>query len=208
MSLPDQPTFVGLITSRPIHEVVEQYIFSGPAYVFRNKPAAEGFLRSHLTSQLPIKEEGIRIVGSAKTGFSLDPDSFPAPFSPASDIDVVVVDQDLFDSIWFTVLEWHYPRKGSHLGEPDRGWMVDRRRAVYWGAIRPNEIRYRGVSFPAVLRPLRDISVRWFNAFQSLSHHPQFVRRRTSGILYRTWEHAFLYHVDCLRRVRDLVQSS
>ena len=46
----------------------------------------------------------VLIVGSAKTGFSLDPDRYFVPFQEASDIDIAVVHEGLFDDVWRTML--------------------------------------------------------------------------------------------------------
>jgi hypothetical protein len=43
---------------------------------------------SRLSDGLGATTNNIRVVGSAKTGFSLNPDAFPRSFSEHSDIDV------------------------------------------------------------------------------------------------------------------------
>jgi hypothetical protein len=147
-------------------------------------------------------------VGSAKLGFSLNPDSFPRQFLDESDIDVVVVDEPAFDQVWLTMVRWLYPRRiGGRLSGAEKRWTHDRKENLFWGWFIPDEIRYEGLAFPSVLESLRDLSTSWFNAFQSLSEHPEFAARVVSGRLYRTWEHALLYHMDGLRQIKDIVQS-
>jgi hypothetical protein len=78
---------------------------------------------------------------------------------------------------------------------------------VYWGWFRPDQIKYEGLLFPEVLKPMRDISTSWFDAFRSLSTYPEFATRNISGRLYRTWDHARLYHVEGLRQLTEIVRE-
>ncbi len=197
--------FKKTILTSPLDAVVRQHIFSGMPYVFRDKADSLARMTKHLSTAVGIAEECIKIVGSAKLGFSLNPDNFPRAFLDTSDIDVIVVNEALFDRIWMTLLEWHYPRRLMQLGRVEGEWARLRRKEIYFGWIVPDEIHYEGLSFPHVLKPLRDISVQWFNAFQSLSLYPEFAARTISGRLYRSWDHALRYHVDGLRQIRDRI---
>ena len=202
MPYPTIDQFKELLATKPLEDIVTEYVFSGVPFVFRNQPDGVDALRQHLSKALGLIPENILVVGSAKIGFSLNPDRFPRQFSSFSDIDVLVVDSGLFDRIWTAVLKWHYPRKGSQLGGQDAPWMRNIRRHIYWGAIMPNNIRYVGLSLPEVLEPIRDLSTAWFDAFHSLSLYPEFSAWDISGLLYRSWEHARLYHVEGLRRIK------
>lgn len=193
---------------RPLDEVVREYVFEGIPYVFRETPGLMELLRDHLCKDLGLSAENTIVIGSAKIGFSLSPDSVFRQFSDESDIDVLVVDERIFDDIWKIVLKWHYPRRIRGLGGMDGSWGRRRRRELYWGWFVPDKIKYEGLSFPEVLKPLRDISTAWFNAFRSLSRVPEFSRRNITGRLYRTWDHALLYHADGLRQIKEnLIQT-
>lgn len=197
--------FKGIILDTPLESIVQEYLFQGTPYVFRDKPESLDRLTKHLSTAIKLPEEGIKVVGSAKIGFSLNPDNFPRAFLDSSDIDVLVVNEALFDRIWMTLLEWHYPRRLMQLGRVEGEWAQLRRKEIYFGWIIPDEIRYEGLSFPHVLKPLRDISAQWFNAFQSLSLYPEFAARTISGRLYRSWAHALRYHVDGLRQIHNKI---
>lgn len=158
-------------------------------------------MTDHLAEHLGIDESSIRVVGSGRIGFSLNPANFPRRFSDVSDIDVVVVDEGLFDRVWHTMLEWNYPRRFRLYGA-DRHWQRSRQDDLYWGWFRPDKIRYTGLAFPEILKPLRDLSTQWFNAFRSLSAYPDLAAREISGRLYRTEQHAISYHVDGLRKLK------
>jgi len=208
--MPDFPTveeFKTALITRPLNGVVKDYIFEGVPYAFRDTPALMKTLRSYLSGALGIKDENTIIIGSAKTGFSLSPDAMFRQFSDNSDIDVLVVDERIFDEIWQIVLKWHYPRRLRGLEGLDIPWGRVRRRELYWGWFVPHQIRYKGLSFPEALKPLRDISTAWFNAFRGLSQLPEFSRRDIHGRLYRTWDHATLYHLDGLRQIKEILEA-
>jgi hypothetical protein len=206
---PTSEEFRSLLLSDPpnLGRVVRDYVFQGVPYVFRERPENMQTLRRHLRDKLNIAEENIVVAGSAQIGFSLAPDTFAVPFSRTSDIDVVVVDERIFDRMWITMLRWHYPRRVVGLEGPDLPWVGERRKDLYWGWFVPDRIRYEGLSYPDDLRPLRDLKTQWFNAFQSLGREPALARRRVSGRLYRSWDHAQLYHVDGLRQIRAALRQ-
>ena len=203
----DAEEFKTVLLSTDVTEVVQQRVFEGPVYAFRGRPGDLDVLRTHLVLRLGIDRDKIVVVGSAKTGFSLSPDNFPRPFSVKSDIDVVVVDEALFDSYWAICLKYYYPRRIEKLPRPDYEWLLRRKNDVFWGRFEPHYMRYEGLSFPDVLRPLRDLSTGWFNAFKSLSTYGQFRGRDIKGRLYRTWAHALAYHADGLRQIKQSLQT-
>jgi hypothetical protein len=207
---PTADDFAQLLLSRPLSETVQEHVFQGLPFVFRQTPRTLDVLKRHLVSELGLSPSDILVVGSARTGFSLNPDNFPRQFSGTSDIDVVIVDEDLFDKIWTTLLIWNYPRRLLKAGRIDGDWIYQRRKDIYWGWFRPDQIRFEGLSFPDALQPIRDLSTRWFNAFRGLSQyseHAELTHREVSGRLYRTWNHAHLYHEEGLRSLRSILQT-
>ena len=207
MPHPSTHEFANILLSNPLDVVVQKYIFTGTPFVFRDQPKRSELLTQHLSDSLSLSERKIIVVGSAKIGFSLSPDNFPRQFSDNSDIDIVVIDRTLFDQFWITMLQWNYPWR-YRLGVADWDWAKKRMTDLYWGWLEPDKIHYEGLSFPSALRPLRDISTNWFNAFRSLSHYPEFVRRNVSGRLYRTRKHALLYHKNGLQKLTKAIRRT
>ena len=199
--------FKTILLSEPLETVVREYVFASQSYVFRDHPEQEALFLDLLGDRLETNRDDITIVGSAKIGFSLSPHNFPRLFSDESDIDVVVVNETLFDQIWRTILKWHYPRRLEGLRRDDQRWGADRRKDIYWGWLVPDRIRFEGLLFPETLKPLRDTSTAWFNTFRGLSQYTEFSGRDVSGRLYRSWDHALLYHMDGLRQVRESLPS-
>lgn len=191
-----------LLGETTLEEIALDLILSGMPFVFRDEPSNMDLLRNHLHNALGLPRDDIFIVGSAGIGFSLNPDRFPRRFSGSSDIDVLIINSNLFDDIWSTILKWHYPRKGQQLPGQDGPWMRSRRTDIYWGSFMPDRIRYRGLFLPDALKPLSEISRSWFEAFQSLSTYPEFSAREISGLLYRSLDNAILYQAEGLRKIR------
>lgn len=207
MLYPTTEEFKAILLSERLDKIVKTHVFSGVPYVFQEEPHLLDTLRNHLSDSMPIGKTNIAVVGSARIGFSLSPDTFPRAFSATSDIDVLVVDAAMFDTMWKTMLAWNYPRKRSGLAGADSSWARARKKELYWGWFVPNRIQFDGLSLPATLRPMRDIATNWFNAFRSLSTYLEFSRRNISGRLYRSWEHALLYHTDGLRQIKGRVEA-
>lgn len=207
MSRPNAEEFRQVLLSRSPEAVAKEYIFSGEVYAFKGLPDAPWLLTQHLCRTLDLGALDFTVVGSGRTGFSLDPDKFPAEFSETSDIDVLVVNHTLFDAVWNNIVEWSYRVGGAMRSERDNQWLGARRRELHKGYFEPNNLRNPGVSGADSLAELRDFSTRWFDAFQSLSWHPEFAARRVSGRLYRTWDFAMLYQADNLRRIAEQLRK-
>ncbi len=204
---PSVGDFKDALLSKPLGQVVQESIFAGLPYVFRDRPDSLDVLKQHLCQEIGLSQENVIVVGSAKIGFSLNPDNFPRQFSNDSDIDVLAVDERLFDEVWTTLLKWNYPRRLVKLAKVDSEWVWSRRKDIYWGWFVPDQIRFEGISFPDALSPVRDLSTKWFNAFRGLSRfieHPELASREVSGRLYRTWDHALLYHEEGLRLLKTV----
>jgi hypothetical protein len=163
-----------------------------------------GILRQHIASRLKVSEDAITIVGSAKLGFSASPDTFARAFTEESDIDVIVVSSALFDSVWHSALEWSLPQRGERILQSDFRWRSKRMEDIFWGWLQPENISFDRIPY-RVLEPIRALKTTWFNTFRSLARYSQFSERDVSGRLYRTWEHATMYHVDGLRRLQRIL---
>lgn len=199
---PTPQELVQLISeSDNLGDLAQQVIFSGTPYVFESDPEVWVRARSQLATSLASNEDNIYIVGSAKMGYSLAPRKFGRPFADDSDIDVVIVDSTLYDTMWASILRWHYRRR-HRLPSRDRRWDEERREGLYWGYLEPARFHYNGLSRPAPLRAARKVSSTWFSAFKSLGLIPELAERSLGGRLYRSSTHAILYHDHGLREIR------
>lgn len=116
MPFPSVEEFKSALATTPLESAVRTYIFEGIPYAFQENPNALKILVEHLGKNLGVEENSFTIIGSAKIGFSLSPDNFPRQFSDESDVDVLVVSQELFDQFWQSMLRWNYPRRYRLVG--------------------------------------------------------------------------------------------
>jgi hypothetical protein len=169
-------------------------------FVFDSKLSAWDAFRDTLNNGLDVGRGDISVVGSGRFGFSLTPGRDLGKFRDSSDIDVVIVNDVLFDQLWLALLGAAYPRfpLTRELGP----WFTERKSEVYTGYLTPLEvkldIRIVGTRGKSVL----EFTSRWFNAFKEAGRHP--IRRHSDvkGRIYRTWQLAELYHLHSLRALR------
>lgn len=173
-------------------------------HVFGPEPHGWNAFREHLGREVGAIPSDITVVGSARFGFSLKPGKNLKRFSDTSDIDVVVVNTELFDSIWHDLLVAAYPRPPAthQIG----GWLAKRRSEVYTGWLTPLRIKLDLAIFGERARPVLEFNARWFNALKSASGFTSRRHEDINGRLYRTWRHAELYHVNSLSALRATIE--
>lgn len=170
-------------------------------FVFDTRPQSWVNFRKQVAADLHAQEGDLSIVGSGRLGFSLKPRNNLKAFSDKSDIDVVVVNESLFDELWIALLTAAYPR--PPITEQLGGWLAERRREVYTGWISPDEMKLDGKIYGAKAKPVNEIRVRWFTALKRASQHPPRRHEDITARLYRTWSHAELYHLNSLAALRQ-----
>lgn len=186
-------------------DVVDRYILAGPAFVFRQNQHAEKRLIQHLGTTLSTPEENVVIVGSAKIGFSLDPNAFPRAFSDDSDLDVAIVNPDIFESAWRAALEWSY--EVNENTDREQAWLRDLRRGVFRGQLHVGSTQHiSGMRRSALLALWRNLAWTWFAAFRDLPREPEILRRKVNGRLYRSWDHLRLYHRGGILRLQETLR--
>lgn len=169
-------------------------------YLFETNIESWNGFRVSVASSLEISARDIRIVGSARHGFSLRPGQNLRGFRETSDVDVVIVNAELFDRLWLSLLAAAYPRPPA--SEQLGGWLRDRRNEVYTGWITPRGIRLNRSIFGERATPVLDLRTRWFNALRQAAQLPSRRFEDIHGRLYRTWRHAELYHLNGLAELR------
>jgi len=156
--------------------------------------------RDGLATRLGAARADIRVIGSGRFGFSLKPWKNLRLFEDTSDIDVVIVNANLFDELWLALLHAAYPR-GVIAGKLG-GWLRDRRNELYTGWLTPLAFALDVSIVGTKGQPVIDFSTRWFNAMKEAGRHPVRRHEEINSRLYRTWRHAELYHLDSLAELR------
>jgi hypothetical protein len=170
-------------------------------YAFDLRPAAWDTFRAELAALLGVSRGDITVVGSGRLGYSMKPWNDLVTFRDSSDIDIAVVNADLFDELWLSLLSVAYPR--PPITDKLGGWLKERRKEVYTGWITPPEIHLDWRIFGAKAKPVLKLRTRWFNALQQVSRHPPRRHEGIEGRLYRTWRHAELYHLNGFAALRQ-----
>lgn len=97
----DTPThddFKELILKLDNHRILAKvFLLEGTPYVFKDSPMKYIIFREQVADQFQIGSQDVCIVGSAMLGFSPSPHKYGTPFADSSDVDVVIVSDDLFN---------------------------------------------------------------------------------------------------------------
>jgi hypothetical protein len=175
-------------TAPNLESVVAQALFAGTPAAFEGHPAEYDTLCITLSQRLKVPKSDVVVVGSARTGFSLDQINYGTPFGPHSDIDVVIVSQRLFDTVWIQL----YRCRLSNATLPPQIAKAreEHRQLIFYGRAFPHRL-FRVTAFAAS----------WVHAFASLGLHPEFAAHEVHGMLFRSWEHATGYYAHGLGRL-------
>ena len=182
MAYPMKNEFVKFLGEKKLRDLVQEYVFTGVPYAFRDAEGDYEALRSHLAVNLQLPVEDLTIVGSGRIGFSLEPDTFGIPFGPEKDLDVVV---------WLELLRMSPAQFGALSRQQKKRVNDHRQNEIYWGRL-----------WPANLLGIAPSARRWVEAFRGISRNPRLAYHETNGRLYRTWDHAQIYHMYGLQQLR------
>ena len=196
MPYPSKDEFSELLVSGDHAKIVEDLLIAGIPFAFRESPADYDLLRTRLGNALNLSANDMTVVGSGRIGFSLDPEKYGTPFLPESDLDVVVVSDELFDIAWLDLLR--LGRKYFSLQQGVKSWIdTHKTNNIYFGFIIPDRL-------PGAVA----ISPAWFRIFKGLALNPSLAGRDVNGRLYRTWDHVHVHQLYSLRKIRQGLRTS
>jgi hypothetical protein len=110
---------------------ITHFIVSNGVYLFKDKPILFERIIQYLSDNLNVAPVNIRLIGSAKTGFTISPEEFGKPYiSENSDLDFSIFDQSLF-----TKLEDEFSRWSTAYSSGDISPRNDHEE-YYWNANR------------------------------------------------------------------------
>src|SRR4051794_37356146 len=96
-------TMRSVATMEPAAFVNDILLGTAP-YAFRARPSDYDEFRVEVGARLSVDSAEIELVGSARLGFSLNPDHLLRAFEPSSDLDLVIVSSEVFDAAWQEML--------------------------------------------------------------------------------------------------------
>src|ERR1051326_819228 len=140
-----------ITASSSVRDFVEANILSGIPWIFQGDTALFTAWRTAVAKEVGVAPDAIYLVGSAATGYSLNPtkpgENFRKALSGASprpsDLDIAIVAPNFFEQAWNSIIRFdrggalgrflreQYGYKGFETGDDIR----QMRQNVYWGAI-------------------------------------------------------------------------
>ena len=99
--------FITTIYEVEIRSFLRLMIIEGTPYIFNEIPMLYEKIRDWLAYKLGVEPLEIKLVGSARTGFSLSsPPNFGKRFNPKSDLDFAVINEELFLKCKNAFIQW------------------------------------------------------------------------------------------------------
>jgi hypothetical protein len=164
--------------------VVKKWITSGGCAMVSDQEYEA--LKIDVSSHFKVPKNQVIVVGSAKLGFSLSPKKRYRRFNDSSDIDVVIVSSELFDSIWKSVYN-----------------LVQEK--VYWETFESfKEYLFIGWIRPDLLPPSNQFKLAndWWEYFRQLTSSGLFGNYKINGALYKDWEFLEGYHLNNIENIK------
>lgn len=84
------------------------WLSEGIPFAFKERPAVYEEMRFWLATQISVDPKEISVIGSARIGQSLSPNTRGRPFGEQSDLDLLAVSSSLFDAIVSDFNKWAY----------------------------------------------------------------------------------------------------
>lgn len=101
--------------------LLHHYIIDNAPYLFNEfvkVPLLYEQIKQYLSYELDISMSDVKLIGSAKVGFSISVDSYGKEFSSTSDLDFAVVNKSLFDDLVNDFHNWEYQYKEKKTVKP------------------------------------------------------------------------------------------
>lgn len=179
-----------LKTKQPT-EIVQACLFDSSPHCFIANPLLYQAFRNEICANFNIHPQNFTIVGSAKMGFSLNPGKFGQPFTEASDIDVVLVSEELFQDLWLQLIEFRRTVI-SRLDPHTKKNFKDLQKVLFWGTLRLDKLS-NDFAFAR----------EWWEFFNRISIDDRFGPRRVRAAIFKTWKHAAFYYEDTIKKIKE-----
>lgn len=168
--------------------IIRKNLLHGNPVVYHDNEDTYFFLKQKIANYFNVSTSKIVMVGSAKLGFSIAPKKLWNNFNEESDIDIVVISEEVFDEYWKELLDFNINTKARTLEEDQRF----REFLEYFlkGWIRPD-------LFPFNYSKKN----KWFEFFNSISYG-KFGNFKIAGAIFRNeyfFEH---YHTRNINKLR------
>jgi hypothetical protein len=188
-----------LLNAQTEFEFIDGLLLGRRPWIFDADDSYDAW-RRYVAATLAIHPDAVRVVGSAATGFSLSPRKPGRPFrrrsslgTEASDIDIALIDPNLFAAAWDTIVRFDWERRLGGTDESRNSIRVD----VYWGLVGQQRVPRNTEAARMLL-----------TAMSVAGRSPPLRGYRIRSRVYRRLEDLRWYHVNSLRLLRaELVKD-
>ncbi len=170
------------------HKLVEKHILFGTPYIFSSNEPLYYELKQEVADKFELSTTKVIVVGSAKLGFSIAPRKLWRPINDESDIDVVIISEELFDRFW----------KELHIFNVNLISRTDAEDKLYKEFL---EYFFKGWIRPDKFPFSYSFKQEWFDFFRDISYK-KYDKRKVTGAIFKNEYFFTQYHKANLRRLR------
>ncbi|APC39647.1 hypothetical protein [Clostridium estertheticum] len=171
-------------------QITRRHFSFGTPYIFDKDESKYYKIKEKIADKFLIHTDSVKMVGSAKLGFSIAPHKLWKPLNDESDIDMVIISNDIFDLYWKELFEFNNIDHTSRTEEEDKQYkkFIE---YFFRGWIRPDK-------FPFSYSKKKE----WFEFFKSISYK-EFGEKKITGAIYRENYFFEKYHESNIKNLRD-----
>lgn len=168
--------------------IIRKNLLHGNPLIYKDNEELYFYLKQKVANYFNVSTTKIVMVGSAKLGFSIAPKKLWNNFSEESDIDIVVISEQVFDDYWKEILNFNINVKARSEQE-DKNF---REFLEYFlkGWIRPDLFPF---DFPR--------KNEWFEFFKSISYG-KYGNYKVAGAIFRNEYFFEEYHSRNINKLR------
>jgi predicted nucleotidyltransferase len=168
--------------------IIRKNLLHGNPLIFHENEEKYFFLKQKVANFFNVSTTKVVMVGSAKLGFSIAPKKLWNDFNDESDIDIVVISEDVFDEYWKELLDFNINTKARSEQED-----INYREFLEYflkGWIRPDLFPF---NYPK--------KNEWFEFFKSISYG-KYGNFKIAGAIFRNEYFFESYHSRNINKLR------
>jgi hypothetical protein len=188
-----------LTSEDDLPRLVNKHVSFGTPYIFKDNEELYFELKSEIASFFsegqshPLSPTKVIMVGSSKLGFSISPRHLWREIREDSDIDMVVISDQIFDFFWKDLLDFNIEITPRTLAE--QNLYSDFLEYLFQGWLRPDKFPFQ-----------YDNKSRWFEFFKKISYN-KYDNRKVTCALYRDEEFFKKYHIQNFLRIKQRIEA-
>lgn len=174
--------------------IVQKYITHGTPHIFKDNEAQYFELKYEIATHFSENPESVRIVGSAKLGFSIAQHKLWKQFSLDSDIDIVIISKLIFEKTWSELYDFNIALTTRN--ETEQRKYNSFLKYFFKGWLRPDLFPFQ--------YPARN---EWFDYFKSISYG-KYGPQKIAAAIYYDFNLFEKYHIQNINKLRSGVDKN